>query len=131
MTIVWNEDLETGISILDEQHHAIFELINGLDGYKKSKEDFYNLILEIQKYVYSHFSTEEEYMRYMNYPEYNNHKLSHDKFISDYQNIVKRFYTAPDVMEVANELINFIENWLKGHYSNEDLKWTKYVNKNR
>lgn len=85
MTIIFNDDLRTGISIIDDQHQQLFEFINKLDRFKDDKSSFMKTLIELQTYVKLHFKTEEDYMRYAHYPDYKEHKDCHDKFIKDYK----------------------------------------------
>lgn len=128
MVITWNDNLRTGISVIDEQHQLLFELIKDLDKFKNTKDSFYEVLIELQNYVSVHFSTEEEYMRYLVYPDYNHHKACHDKFVEDYKKILKRITTVDNITELGPELIAFVENWIKAHYTNEDVKMAGYIN---
>lgn len=122
------ENLITGIDIIDEQHQALFKLINNLDEIRESKESFNRALLELQIYVSSHFKTEEEYMRYMSYPDFSNHKDCHDKFIEDYKSLLKKLSSAENSMDLASEFIEFVETWIKEHYTNVDVKMAEYIN---
>ena len=128
MVIINTENLLTGIDIIDEQHQALFKLINNLDGIRDSKESFHRALLELQIYVSNHFKTEEEYMRYMSYPDFPAHKDCHDKFIEDYKLLLKKISFAINSLELASEFIEFVETWIKEHYTNVDVKMAEYIN---
>lgn len=75
VTIVWNDNLKTGITVIDEQHQSLFELIGKLDLSKEEEESlFYEILVDFQRYISVHFKTEEEYMKYTEYPAYQDHK---------------------------------------------------------
>lgn len=126
MVILNIENLITGIEVIDEQHQALFKLINNLDKFKESQESFHHVLLELQIYVSNHFKTEEEYMHYMSYPEFPQHKECHDKFIKDYKLLLKKLSAAEDPMYIATEFIHFIEDWIQDHYTNVDVKLAEY-----
>lgn len=131
MVILNTENLITGIDIIDEQHQTLFELINNLDKFNESHESFYEALLQLQNYVSNHFKTEEEYMRYMSYPELDYHKNCHAKFIQDYKALLKKLSSANNPLDVASEFVEFIENWIQEHYTNVDVKMAEYIKQNK
>lgn len=130
MTIIWGNHLKTGITIIDEQHQELFETIDKLEKAKTNKSAFYEILIELQVYITLHFATEEKYMAYTGYPEFDNHKICHDKFINDYKNSLKIITKYDNVMDICPKLVNFVENWIMTHYTNEDVKMAAYLNKN-
>lgn len=129
MTIIWNENLRTRIPTIDEQHQLLFELINKLNKFKTTKKDFYEVLFDLQAYVSVHFQTEEKYMECLSYPGLANHKACHDKFIDDCEAKIKESHTTENFMNLAEELVIFVEEWIQEHYTNEDVKMAKYINK--
>lgn len=129
LTIVWNSDLKTGITVIDEQHQELFELVNKLDRFKNTKESFLEALIDLQTYVFNHFSTEEDYMKTTNYPEFDLHKASHDKFVADYKAILKKITVVENLVDLGPELIAFVENWLEIHYTSDDVKLADYLKK--
>lgn len=130
MVILNTENLITGIDIIDEQHQALFKLINNLDNFKSSKDGFRQILLELQTYVSNHFKTEEEYMHYMSYPDFPHHKECHEKFIKDYKLLLKKLSAADKYSDVSSEFIEFIEDWIQEHYNNVDVKLAEYIQSN-
>lgn len=131
MTIIWSDNLKTGISIIDEQHQLLFDTINKLKEFKNTKENFYEILFDLQNYVSVHFHTEETYMKHFCYPNYNNHKACHDKFVEDCKNILNKNATVGSIKDLGEELIIFVEHWIKEHYTNEDVKMANYIRKNQ
>lgn len=129
MTNSWNENLKTGISIIDEQHKKIFDTLDNLKKEQRNKACFYDVLMELQTYAAEHFVTEEKYMKYMNYPDFPSHKEAHNKFIKEYKDILKKNVTVGNIMDLQPELVEFVENWLHTHYENEDVHLAIYINK--
>lgn len=129
MVIIWNDNLITGIPLIDEQHKALFKTIEKLDKCKENESIFYEILAELKEYVLVHFKTEEEYMRYTGYSDYNHHKDSHDKFKKDFKKILRAKSSEGSMMDSRQEVIVFIEDWLKHHYENEDVEMAAYLNK--
>lgn len=130
MAIIWNDNLKTGITIIDEQHQLLFETINKLDKFKESSDSFNEILFDLQDYVSLHFITEEKYMKNLWYSDYDNHKFCHDKFVADCKKILKKRSTAENFKDIEVEFIIFVENWIKEHYTNEDVKMASYISKN-
>lgn len=129
MTIVWNDNLRTGIAIIDEQHEELFVTINKLEACKSSENNFYHVLSDLNRYVSLHFKTEEDYMKHTNYPNYTQHKECHEKFGKDFASFLKENSSKKSIMDSRLELIEFLEAWLKSHYENEDLEMAKYLKK--
>lgn len=129
MTIVWNDDLKTGINAIDYQHKLLFETINKLSDVEKKKGIFYEVLVELQVYVSEHFSTEEKFMSSSGYHDYMHHKKCHDDFIVKYKEFFEKIISIDNMIKLVPELITFIESWLNDHYTNEDVKMASYLNK--
>ena len=127
MTISWNDNLKTGIHDIDEQHQQLFETINKLEKFKESNIGLKDVLVELQTYMLRHFKTEEEYMRYTNYPDYTAHKNAHDKVLEDYREIMKKDLATDFALNPRMELTTFIEDWLTDHYTNTDVKMADYI----
>lgn len=128
MAITWNDNLRTGITVIDDQRRLLFMLLKDLDKYKFNKNNFYEVLFELQAYLLVHFCTEEEYMRYLIYPDYKHHKACHDKFLEDFKKILKKTTVVDNITDLGPESVVFIENWIQEHYTNEDLKMANYIN---
>lgn len=128
MVVEWNDNLKTGITVIDEQHEGLFRTANKLEKAKTNKGAFYEILIELQTYITLHFATEEKYMKYTGYPEFDNHKACHDKFIKDYKGILKKVAELDNVMDIGPELVTFVDNWIIDHYTNEDVKMAAFLN---
>jgi len=131
MTVIWNDNLKTGIAAIDEQHQLLFEIIGMLEESIEDKAQFYEVLIKLQNYMTEHFKTEEDYMKHTSYPEFGKHKACHEKFAEDYKKILHKSTESNNLMDLAPELISFAETWLTGHYENEDVKMAAHLNKCR
>jgi len=127
MAISWSDELKTEIVVIDEQHQILFETINKLDELKENKVVFWEILIELQNYVVKHFITEEGFMKAFHYPNFSYHKASHDKFVSDYKKFLERVSLVDDIMILGSELVDFLEEWLVRHYTEEDVKMASYL----
>lgn len=129
MPIIWSDSLKTGIDVIDFQHQRLFETINKLNKVKTIKMTFYEVLLELRVYVSEHFKAEEKFMECSKYPEYSHHKECHDNFVEEYKNFFKKIMQSSDVIEHADEMILFVENWIEQHYTYEDIRMADYLKK--
>lgn len=84
MPIEWTEDLKTDILSIDIQHKELFKMTNELlEACKQGKgaKEVDKVIAFLDKYVKTHFETEEKYMVEYNFNGYDYHKLQHDLFV--------------------------------------------------
>lgn len=130
MPIEWNENLKTGIPVIDEQHQELIVMLNRLGRFRCGEESFYEALKELKDYVDNHFKIEEDYMDNIKYPEYTQHKSCHDKFVEELKTIFEKTDNATNIDELGQELFDYTENWIINHYSEEDVKLTDYIKKN-
>jgi hemerythrin len=127
MPIEWNDDLKTGIPIIDEQHQELIVMLNRLGRLKCGKDCFLDALTELQEYVNTHFKTEEDYMVLINYHEYNEHKSCHDKFSEEINTIHKNIDKVQNIDALGIELHDLAADWIINHYSDEDVKLADYI----
>ena len=110
--IIWNEDFCTDIPEIDSQHHKIIDQINFLIDNLNSKDKAsinHWIIANLDKYSEEHFSTEEDFLRKLNYPNLVNHLKLHQSYKMDtVQSALKAMKAHEDVPE---ETILFLKNW--------------------
>ena len=81
MNFVWNNKYSVGVSVIDEQHKPIIDLLNELH---KSIEsiDIKSVAKRSLEYTKTHFAFEEELMSRYKYDLLTEHKGQHDRFIN-------------------------------------------------
>lgn len=117
----WNESWETGIKLIDDQHKILFDIINDLNKaikFKREKEVINHIIDNLNIYVYTHFTMEEELMLRYSYPDFENHKKSHKSFIDKIENMITRYKNSTDLD--TEDFLNFLINWLTDHIIESD-----------
>jgi len=128
--VVWESKYETGIELIDNQHKQLVELTNELykacmTGDKQLSDIFNNAMHRMVDYVGHHFSTELEYQRKINYPDYHNHKLMHDKLIKDILAAAKD--SKEDKKFVPNNFVRTLTDWIFSHIAVFDKEYALYV----
>lgn len=127
MPIEWNDNLKTGIQILDEQHQELIVMLNRFGRFKCGKERFDEAFAELEEYANIHFKTESDLMVSINYPEYEKHKTCHAEFISVIKHFQERVLTCQDLHLLGEEIIDVVGDWMENHYSTIDVELSKYI----
>lgn len=130
MSIIWNDELKTGIPVIDEQHQFIVESLSSVEISRLTDEEIIQLLDNLKAYLSIHFDVEEDYMIDADYPKYELHKSNHDKVLEDYKTILNQKDCNHNQKEVALKLINYMENWFIDHYANEDVKLVAFLKEN-
>ena len=117
--LIWQDDMDTGIDIIDGQHRRIVEMINHLHITQKSMERFAvgEVIDELVDYTLSHFAFEEELMEEAGYPFSAAHKRVHEVFTKRVSEYRLRFEAGEDIVD---DLRSMLSRWLFNHIRNED-----------
>ncbi|MGI9276717.1 MAG: bacteriohemerythrin [Endozoicomonas sp.] len=124
--IVWQDDHNLGIPIIDEQHRGLVSTINTL---------YYNVsmgggieVLEpvlsiLEHYIKVHFQLEESLMKKSGYPGYSQHVDSH------HQLEMKAFCTVERAREYNDPylLLKFLKNWWIRHINEEDRQFVPWI----
>lgn len=123
--IVWKDSYKIGVDFIDKEHKQLFSTMNKLLRISESEEKSEWACREGVKYLRNHttehFEHEEEYMKSINYSEYEIHKRLHDNF---------RKHTLP-ALEAEMEMNEYSEDsvrhflgvcigWVVGHTQTED-----------
>ena len=127
--IKWNDDLDTGIDVVDKQHRRIVDYINTLIGIRSShdrdKEE--RVLNELVDYTMSHFAFEESLMEDAGYSFINGHKRVHEMFTRRVSDFMQRFKMGEDV---TDELLVLLKSWLLNHIMSDDNDYAATVLKN-
>ncbi len=110
----------TGISLIDEEHRGLFEIIGRAYNLveKNSINDKYDDIMliidELEEYTKVHFSHEEEYMENTHYPHLDAQKRAHDTFLSKLEE-KDLGENEEDQQAYLEDLLDFLFAWLSNH----------------
>ena len=129
--IKWNNKYSVGISRIDEEHKKLIGILNKAIFAKEhgnNPEEIKEVLSEMVEYYHKHFTTEEAYMIKFNFPEYQFHKNEHldftNKTIATFNKVIK------DDGDVANEILEFLKQWLVNHIQSIDKKYIDCFKKN-
>ena len=128
--MTWNEKLSVGVSVIDEEHKQLVNLLNELyDGMQagQSKESLGKVLDGLIAYVAYHFKHEEDLFAQTGYPAAEEHKKEHDDLTNQVLEVQKK-YKAGDTGTLSLEVMNFLRKWLIGHIQGTDKKYTPHLN---
>ena len=124
--LLWQDNLNTGIQVIDDQHRRIVEMINQLHAAQTggSQLGVAEVIDELVDYTLSHFAFEEELMEEAGYPFCAAHKRVHEVFTKRVSEYRMRFQAGEDVVD---ELKSMLSRWLFNHIRNDDKAYSEQV----
>lgn len=127
--LAWQDDLNTGIQVIDNQHKQIVEMINRLHDAQVQRSDGLvgQVIEELVDYTLSHFAFEEALLEDAGYEFTRAHKKVHELFIKRVSDYRLRFAAGEDV---AEELKQLLGRWLFNHIRNDDANYADSVRAN-
>ena len=120
----WNENFNTGLPKIDEQHQKLVQLLNLLASHMAFQSDIpaLNIIFhELADYAVYHFQTEEaiwhEYLKEDSLEA--KHKKEHENFISTVLSL-KAKGNPDSVDSMIEEVLSFLVRWLASHILEND-----------
>lgn len=123
--IKWDDRYNIGVDIIDKEHKRLFKILNKLLSFEEGEEKNEWVCQEGIKYfkdhAVKHFADEEEYMRSINYSEYDIHKRIHDDFRNKtIPELEKELIQSKYSAEAVNHFLGVSIGWLVGHTLMED-----------
>lgn len=127
--LVWQDELNTGIEVIDNQHRRIVDILNALlDAQQHGDRTAMNAVLEeLVDYTLSHFTFEEALMEDAGYEFCRAHQRLHDIFAARIQQYRERFRAGEDI---AEELRVMLSRWLFQHIRSDDRAYIDSVKRN-
>jgi hemerythrin-like metal-binding protein/PAS domain S-box-containing protein len=126
----WDDNFNTGLHTVDEQHRKLVRLLNELAGHVAFKTDeltLDRLFDELAEYAVYHFASEEkiwhEYL--LDDPGEIAHRKTHASFVQQVVRMREGLATRP-LIEVAEETLGFLARWLASHILETD-RYMAYV----
>jgi hemerythrin-like metal-binding protein len=127
--VKWTKDLSIENNELDEQHMRLFEFTNNLLLCYDSKDDRSVVLRAINSLVdfsIYHFEHEEDVLRERGYPDLERHIDLHDKFRTRISQFKEQLDNGE--LNVLDDMIIYLIDWVKEHITVEDLDYKKYMN---
>lgn len=128
MRLHWTPDLSVKNDKIDKEHQRWIELFNNFysgitDG--KPEEQLEELILGLLDYTRYHFSSEEQFMQSIDYPDLAEHKVDHEFFIKKTEDLHIKLSQKKLVLSL--ETIKPLKTWLINHIMASDLQYARFT----
>lgn len=122
----WSDAYALDMPEIDDQHKALFVLINRL--WKQivtqaDRAEVLKVLDELEQYTISHFAAEETFMRVIGYPGFDEHKVVHGKFVS---RIGKEKAAILAGSALTLDILRFLKDWLVDHILVSDKAYAGY-----
>ncbi|MDQ5911021.1 MAG: hemerythrin [Pseudomonadota bacterium] len=124
--VAWQNTYSLDSPEIDEQHKALFDLINNLwevIANRTSVEDQRPLIDRLESYTLTHFSQEESFMQGIKYPKFDAHKKMHDQFA---QRIAEEKARVVAGNGFSLDILYFLKDWLVNHILVSDRDYVDF-----
>ncbi len=120
----WNDNFNTGVQVIDEQHKVLVNILNQLASHIAFKTDIptLNVILdELVSYTVFHFQAEEDiwHQYFPNDRLELEHKKTHDSFVETIS-ITRKQIASESKDTIIEGLLSFLTRWLATHILEND-----------
>lgn len=121
----WTDDLELGVSALNEQHKKLLGLMQKLQDQTDENASQSALLItlsELNCFSEKHFAEEEAYMRSINAPDLKDHQRLHAKLLKKLAHHTQDFKDS-DQCAIGSAFFEFLQVWLQTHIMAIDTRY--------
>jgi len=127
----WNDDFETGIATVDEQHQTLVRLLNTVArnlALQSESLSFGEVMRELSEYTVYHFAAEERLMDqfFAGDTLEAGHRKAHQDFVEKIERLHDEYATKP-LDEAVEEIIAILTRWLAFHILDSDRRMAKVI----
>jgi hemerythrin-like metal-binding protein len=125
----WDENLLTGIALIDAQHQEYFRRVNQAlaSAEEEIEAEFLEALQFVQVYALEHFDAEQHVMTFHEYPAYEGHLTQHQTFASRLDALAEAVASEGFRPDVGQRLNALLVEWFVRHIRTEDQKLGKYL----
>ena len=132
MTMIeWDDKYSVDISLIDEQHKKLIEIINKasmVEISSNSQKDVLAILDQMTEYILKHFETEEHYMKEFDFPGFQPHRNEHIDFTNT--TIDYKIRAVGGDYKIINEIIEYLMEWVVNHIQVIDRQYIGCFKKN-
>jgi hemerythrin len=130
MAYVWDSSLETGHTLIDNQHKQLVSMVNKLlDACRNGQgaEEAATTMDFLTGYTIKHFADEEKLQKQYDYPDYLTHKRLHEDFKVSVGELTKRLIREGPTEDIIDEVRTSVGDWLVNHIKGDDFRLATYI----
>lgn len=121
----WKSEYSVGDESIDIQHKQILALISELHAAVQEGREYSGLKEPLDRmvaYTINHFKHEEQKMQACGFPDFANHKATHDQMRHRTEDLRKNI-----TLVTARDLLRFLKDWWINHIMSEDQCYVPYL----
>ena len=126
--ITWSEELELGISDVDQQHLRLVNLVNELHDITcqgRITNAMERVLAALIQYTQIHFAAEERLLLANGYPEFEPHRNEHERLIVRLIDIRTKLNSGR--LELTPPVLSFLDDWLVKHIVEADKNYGSFL----
>ena len=127
----WASDMEIDRGPIDEDHQHLVGLVNRLHDATSVGEGHQvvgDILKELIDYTEGHLRREEQLMAQAHFPKLDKHKIGHQAFISQLNELRSRYDGGS--VTVASQLSRILRDWLSLHIRRSDKELYRHLQGN-
>jgi hemerythrin-like metal-binding protein len=123
----WDESLETGDPLVDQQHRNIHSLVDYVEAARDRPEELMRVLDRLMEHVECHFATEEALMERTGYvgKDAEEHIAEHRELTEGARDTVLQFRRGE--LNSMEPVVAFLRTWLSDHVHERDRKFIEFV----
>lgn len=125
----WNDKFLLKVDKMDEEHKILIGKINklvvSLNGAQQSEME--NNFIDLRDYTVLHFSDEEDFMRSIQYPDFEAHSKIHENMLAQFGTYEKALFEGS---LNKKKFVAFLKNWLVSHILGVDMQYADFSRQN-
>ncbi len=131
--IDWNDSFSVNNDTIDKQHQTLVQLYNDLHesllhgSIENTTATRVDTLNKLADYIDYHFSSEEELLKKVNFPDFDKHFQAHRVFSKQVKSFQQDIQN--DEMVFTSSLLKLLRNWITDHILTMDKAYTDYISK--
>ena len=125
--VAWSPKFEVGHERIDFEHRIFLNLIREaslMEDQGAVKTRIMRHLDEVKRYAQFHFTSEENIMFDVAYPEIETHKKEHDMLLALFDEKVHRYHAGESRLD---DVVAFMFEWFALHTTQIDTRLGKYI----
>ncbi len=128
-TLKWSSDYIVNIPAIDNEHKLLVSIVNDIAHGMQFQGALQTQVIteslqRLSNYIRMHFDSEERFLLFNNYPEFDSHKLEHSELLGRLSRFESRFKVENRAFN--EKMLLFLQDWLVRHIILHDCKFGHY-----